>query len=118
MNLGTETQTKDGGERPGVYPERGLVPGRVPTIVSLVDELLMSAVDFGSLRGILLSQHALGILTREKLLSEIRLPQAKSILRMMCARLAKVIQERSGQEFEPYGNDAEFETELTPGKPV
>jgi hypothetical protein len=32
--------------------------------------------------------------------------------------MAKVIEERGGQEFKPYGNDAEVVTELSPGKPV
>jgi hypothetical protein len=86
--------------------------------VSIVDQFLVTAAEFGGFQCRLVNGNALGFWAQGQLLCQVPVRAAKGVLRSLCARLAKVIQERSGQEFEPYGNDVEFDTEVTPGKRV
>jgi len=87
-------------------------------VVDFVDAMAGLAVELGSINCSLADQRTLSFRSNGELLCEVQLPFALTALRMSCARLAKIIQERGGQEFKPYGNNAEVDTELRPGQRV
>jgi DNA-binding transcriptional ArsR family regulator len=85
-------------------------------VVGFVDHLLSFASELGSLSCTLQGSRILKFGSRGRPLGEIELPQARTILRVLCARLSVLCREQTGQEVSPYGDEAEFGYVLTNGK--
>ena len=80
-----------------------LVP-RQSDIVAMVDELLSIAAEGGEIRATISKDHRLRFEFGLNESCEFESDLARSRLRTICARLAKIVQE-SGQEFLPYGGE-------------
>lgn len=78
--------------------------GRTPALVEFVDQLLGIASQIGTLRCKPAGNHGLHFELSKDQVLEVALDANRGKLRMMCARLAVLVQE-SGQEFQPYGGE-------------
>jgi hypothetical protein len=87
-------------------------------IVAFVDELFPLAVTLGDLNCTAVDDRALQFRTRGQPLCEVELACARGKLRMLCARLAVICSKRTGREFSPYGEEAEFDLPLPSGQCV
>jgi hypothetical protein len=85
-------------------------------VVEFVDRLLELTSELGHLNCTLGEGQTLIFATAGRPLYRAVMTRAKTILRVMCARLSVICSERTGQEASPYGDEAEFEFEPVPQK--
>ena len=81
-------------------------------VVDFVDELFPLAVELQDLHCAATDDRALKFRRGDRELCEVDLACARGKLRMLCARLALVCGKRTGRDFSPYEDEAEFEEAL------
>jgi hypothetical protein len=82
--------------------------GRRPDLIGLVDQLFLVASEVGAVTCTRASDDGLCFRLRGLPPVEVKLDQAKSKLRMMCARLGVISKEQSGKDLSLYGDEAQF----------
>jgi len=81
----------------------------VKTIDDFFDIILSRLGDLKTVSCALSNGNRIAVQCRTELLAEVSLPRAKSVLRLMCARLAVRSAEWANREVSPYGDSIEFE---------
>ena len=84
-------------------------------VLASVDFVLAQLEALENISCALLDEGQIRFYTRSQLLCDVHISNARAKLRMMCARLAAMCNDQ-GQEISPYGGQAEFMYEISPGK--
>jgi hypothetical protein len=80
------------------------------TIDDVLDVVFQQVPSLKNVSCTLSNPSSIAVQSQNQLVAEVRLPRAKTILRLLCARLATRASEQGGREVSPYGDAAEFET--------
>jgi len=79
------------------------------TVDDLFDEIFRQIGELRAVSCTLSGDSGLSLRCQDEVVAKVKLPRAKSILRMMCARLSVRCSEWAKREVSPYGDDVEFE---------
>ena len=81
----------------------------VEVMDALFDEILSQIAELKNVSCTLADDSSLCLQSQHKVVAQVKLPRAKSVLRVMCARLSVRCSEWAQKEVSPYGDQVEFE---------